>query len=70
MEENKVTLDLSKLSKPNTEFVVYVVALLVAMIVVAIAKTLNVNSWFEFFLFSTVAYIISRGIAKAHNVKE
>ncbi len=70
MEENKVTLDLSKLPKPNTEFVVYVVALLVAMIVVWISDLLNVTSWFEFFLFSTVAYIISRGIAKAHNVKE
>ena len=70
MEENKVTLDLSKLPKPNTEFVVYVVALLVAMIVVWISDLLNVTSWFEFFLFSTVAYILSRGIAKAHNVKE
>jgi positive regulator of sigma E activity len=70
MEEKKVTLDLSKLSKPNTEFVVYVVALLVAMIVVWRSNFLNVTSWFEFFLYSTVAYILSRGIAKAHNVKE
>jgi positive regulator of sigma E activity len=70
MEDKKVTLDLSKLSRPNMEFVVYVVALLVAAIVVWIADTLNVNSWFQFFLFATVAYILSRGIAKAHNVTE
>ena len=70
MEENKVTLDLSKLSKPNMEFVVYVVALIVAAIVVWIADTLNVNGWFTFFMAATVAYILSRGIAKAHNVNE
>ena len=71
MEEKKqVTLDLTKMNRPNMEFVVYVVALVVAAIVVGIAKTLNVNSWFQFFLFATVAYILSRGIAKAHNVSE
>ena len=70
MEDNKVTLDLSKLSMPNVEFVVYVVALLVAAIVVWIADTMNVNSWFTFFMAATVAYILSRGIAKAHNVAE
>jgi positive regulator of sigma E activity len=70
MEENKVTLDISKLSMPNMEFVVYVVALLVAMIVVAIAKTLTISSWFAFFEITTAVYILSRGVAKAHNVKE
>jgi len=69
-EKKELTLDLSKLRLPNMEFVVYVVALLIAMIVVAIAKTLNVNAWFTFFGYTTVAYIISRGVAKAHNVKE
>ncbi|MGD0274391.1 MAG: hypothetical protein ABSB96_11790 [Gaiellaceae bacterium] len=68
--KKEVTLDLSKLSMPNMEFVVYVVALLVAAIVVAIAKTLNVNAWFTFFEITTALYILSRGVAKAHNVKE
>jgi positive regulator of sigma E activity len=70
MEENKVTLDLSKLSMPNMEFVVYIVALLVALIVVGISDVLTIGSWFTFFMAATVAYILSRGIAKAHNVSE
>jgi len=70
MEENKVTLDLTKLSKPNMEFVVYLVALLVAIIVVAISDVLTIGSWFQFYLVTTAIYILSRGIAKAHNVTE
>ncbi len=69
-EPSKVTLDLSKLKMPNMEFVVYLLSLVVAWIVVGIADTLNVNSWFTFFIAATVAYILSRGIAKAHNVTE
>jgi hypothetical protein len=71
MEEKKqVTLDLSKLRVPNMEFVVYVVALLVALIVVAISDVLTIASWFQFYLVTTAIYILSRGIAKAHNVTE
>ena len=71
MEEKKqVTLDLTKLSMPNMEFVVYVVALIVAMIVIAISDVLTIASLFEFYLVTTAVYILSRGIAKAHNVSE
>jgi positive regulator of sigma E activity len=71
MEEKKtVTLDLTKLSMPNMEFVVYIVALVVAMIVIAISDVLTIASWFEFYLVATAAYLLSRGIAKAHNVEE
>jgi len=71
MEEKKqVTLDLSKLRVPNMEFVVYVVALLIALIVVAISDVLTIASWFQFYLVTTAIYILSRGIAKAHNVTE
>lgn len=71
MEEKKqVTLDLTKLSMPNMEFVVYVVALVVAMIVIAISDVLTIGSWFQFYLVTTAVYILSRGVAKAHNVKE
>ncbi|MGA9762376.1 MAG: hypothetical protein WBQ14_08140 [Gaiellaceae bacterium] len=70
MEERKVTLDLSKLRVPNMEFVVYIVALLVAIIVIAISDVLTISSWFEFYLVTTAIYILSRGIAKAHNVTE
>jgi uncharacterized protein (DUF983 family) len=64
--------DLGKWSNriPNREFVVYVAALIVAGIVVWIADTLTVDSWLVFFEWTTVAYLLSRGIAKAHNVKE
>lgn len=71
MEEKKqVTLDLTKLSMPNMEFVVYVVALVVALIVVGISDVLTIGSWFQFYLVTTAVYILSRGVAKAHNVKE
>jgi uncharacterized protein (DUF983 family) len=70
MEENKVTLDLSKLSMPNMEFVVYIVALIVAAIVITASDTLTIASWFQFYLITTAIYILSRGIAKAHNVTE
>ncbi len=70
MEENKVTLDLSKLRMPNMEFVVYLVALLVAIIVIAISDVLTIGSWFQFYLVTTAVYILSRGVAKAHNVSE
>ena len=71
MEEKKqVTLDLSKLRMPNMEFVVYIAALLVALIVIAISDVLTIGSWFQFYLVTTAIYILSSGIAKAHNVTE
>ena len=54
----------------NAEFLLYVVALIVAMLVCWISDTLNVNNWFTFFEFTTVAYILSRGVAKASRVLE
>jgi hypothetical protein len=64
-------LDLARMPMPgNAEFVVYLVALIVAMLVAWIADTLNVTSWFQFFLVTTAVYILSRGIAKASRVLE
>ncbi|MGZ4384587.1 MAG: hypothetical protein ACXVY3_08305 [Gaiellaceae bacterium] len=54
----------------NAEFLVYVLALIVAWIVVWIADTLVVRNWFEFFTITTAIYILSRGIAKASRVLE
>jgi positive regulator of sigma E activity len=68
--KKEVNLDLSKLSMPNMEFVVYIVALVFAMIVIAISDALTIVAWFQFYLITTAVYILSRGIAKAHNVKE
>jgi hypothetical protein len=50
--------------------VVYIVALVVAMIVIAISDALTIAAWFQFYLITTAIYILSRGIAKAHNVTE
>jgi hypothetical protein len=65
------TMATGRLPKPgNAEFVLYVLANLLASIVVGFADTLNVNDWFQFFLFTTVVYILSRGVAKASRVFE
>ncbi len=64
-------VDFARMPVPgNAEFAVYLIALIVAMFVCWIADTLNANSWFQFFTFVTVAYILSRGIAKASRVLE
>ena len=51
-------------------FALYLVALIVAWIVTWSTESLTANSWFQFFLFTTIAYILSRGIAKASRVLE
>lgn len=54
----------------SAEFGVYVLALLVAMLVTWIADELSVGSWLDFFKWTTAAYLLSRGIAKASRVFE
>jgi uncharacterized RDD family membrane protein YckC len=54
----------------NAELLVWVVALFVAMVVCWIADNLDATSWLQFFTFTTVAYLLSRGIAKASRVFE
>jgi hypothetical protein len=54
----------------NAELLAWILTLIVAMLVVWIADTLNVNDWMNFFLFTTVAYLLSRGVAKASRVYE
>jgi hypothetical protein len=66
-----MTIDVARLPIPgNAEFALYLVALIVAWIVVWASDSLDATSWFQFFLFTTVAYILSRGIAKASRVLE
>jgi hypothetical protein len=66
-----VTVDVARLPIPgNAEFALYLVALIVAWIVAWTSDVLDAASWFQFFLFTTVAYILSRGIAKASRVFE
>jgi hypothetical protein len=54
----------------NAEFLLYVVALIVAGIVTASSSRVTPNDWFIFFQWTTVGYLLSRGIAKASRVLE
>ena len=54
----------------NAELAIYILALFIAMLVCWISNSLGSADWLHFFLFTTVAYILSRGIAKASRVLE
>ena len=54
----------------SAELAVYVLALIVAALVCWIADELGTGSWFSFFQWTTIAYLLSRGIAKASRVYE
>ena len=61
----------ARLPIPGTaEFLLYAVALIVALIATAVSDRINPSDWFTFFQYTTVAYILSRGIAKASRVLE
>jgi hypothetical protein len=66
-----VTVDVARLPIPgNAEFALYLIALIVAWIVAWASDVLDAASWFDFFKWVTIAYILSRGIAKASRVLE
>jgi hypothetical protein len=54
----------------NAELAVYIIALIVAMIVTAASDAVTMAFWFDFFKWTTAAYLLSRGIAKASRVFE
>jgi hypothetical protein len=54
----------------SAELAVWVLALLVAMLVTWISDSLGSADWLGFFKWTTAAYLISRGIAKASRVFE
>jgi hypothetical protein len=63
--------DVARLPIPgNAELLIYILALFIAMLVCWISDSLSTPSWLEFFRWTTVAYILSRGIAKASRVLE
>jgi hypothetical protein len=66
-----LTVDVARLPIPgNAEFALYLVAVIVAWIVAWASDVLNAASWFDFFQWLTIAYLLSRGIAKASRVLE
>jgi uncharacterized protein (DUF983 family) len=54
----------------NAELLVYILALIVVAIIALAADSVNSPDWVDFFKWVTVAYILSRGIAKASRVLE
>lgn len=66
-----MTIDVARLPIPgNAEFALYLVVLILAWIVAWASDVLNAASWFDFFQWVTIAYLLSRGIAKASRVLE
>jgi hypothetical protein len=71
MERPNMPTNVARLPIPgNAEFFLYVVALILAMLVCWISDSLGSADWLHFYLFTTVAYILSRGVAKASRVLE
>jgi hypothetical protein len=63
--------DMARLPIPgNAELGIWVVSLIVAWLVCWITDSLTANDWLTFFTFTTVAYLLSRGVAKASRVLE
>ncbi|HEY5660723.1 MAG TPA: hypothetical protein VIR59_08045 [Gaiellaceae bacterium] len=54
----------------NAELLVYILALIIVAIIALAADSVNSPDWVDFFKWVTVAYILSRGIAKASRVLE
>jgi hypothetical protein len=54
----------------NAEFAFYVIVVLFAAIVCWASDSLGAPQWLDFTKWATVAYILSRGIAKASRVLE
>jgi hypothetical protein len=54
----------------NAEFALYVVVVILALLVCWISDQLGAAAWLGFFQWTTIAYLLSRGIAKASRVLE
>jgi hypothetical protein len=54
----------------NAELVVYILAMILLAIIALASDAFDVNGWVTAFTAVTVAYLISRGIAKASRVLE
>ena len=54
----------------NAEFLLYLVALILAALVCWISDDLGSGNFLGFFQWTTIAYILSRGVAKASRVLE
>jgi hypothetical protein len=65
------TLDFARMPIPgNAEFLVYVIALIVFLLVALIDDHVDAGAWMTAATVTTSAYLLSRGIAKASRVLE
>ena len=65
------TLDFARLPIPgNAEWVWWAVMAILVAIVAGIADSVDAPQWVDFMKWTTAAYLISRGIAKASRVLE
>ena len=63
--------DIARLPIPgNAELGIWLLALIVAWLVCWLTDSLTANDWMTFFTFTSVAYLLSRGVAKASRVLE
>jgi len=63
--------DIARLPIPgNAELGIWLLALIVAWFVCWLTDSLTANDWMTFFTFTSVAYLLSRGVAKASRVLE
>jgi hypothetical protein len=66
-----MTGDFARMPFPgNAEFLVYLAALILAAIVAWVSNVVNVDGWFDFFQWTTIGYLLARGISKASRVLE
>jgi hypothetical protein len=54
----------------NAEAAVWIIALVLAAFIALVADNITNVAWFDYFKWTTVAYLLSRGIAKASRVLE
>jgi hypothetical protein len=54
----------------NAEFLLYLVALFLSALVCWVSDDLGSGNWLGFLQWTTIAYILSRGVAKASRVLE
>jgi hypothetical protein len=54
----------------NAEFLYVVIAFILLMIIAAISDRITIGDWWTSFTWISIAYILSRGVAKASRVLE
>jgi len=71
MERTNLPTNVARLPVPgNAEIFLYLVVVMVVWLVCWISDDLGAGSWVDFVKWTTSAYLISRGIAKASRVLE